>query len=85
MKIAVKDLSKPATVEVEWLEHDCYALNDYSIEEYTFYSPTQEQIDMGTDQDEKALIAVCNKCGADMPEIDVYADQEDYYGEGIED
>ena len=85
MKIAVKDISKPQEVDVEWLDHDCYALNDYTIEEYTYYSPTPQKIDEGTDHDETGLIAVCNKCGADMPEIDAYAEQEDYYGEGVED
>ena len=80
-QITVRDESKPETVDVEWLEHDCYELNDYTIEEYTYYSPTPQQIDEGTDHDETGLIAVCNKCGADMPDVEVWGadDDGDYY------
>lgn len=72
MQIQVKSSSRAYKIPVEVLEHDCYELNDYTIEEYTYYAPTQEAVDNGTDRDETGLIAVCNGCGKDMPEIDVY-------------
>lgn len=71
MKIEVQGESETQVIDVEVMEHDCYDLNDYSIEQYTFYSPSQEDIDNNNDRDQVGLMAVCNKCGADMPMIDV--------------
>ena len=77
MKIAVKQEPSTYPVEVEVLEHDCYEADDYTIEKYTYYSPTPQQIDEGTDRDETGYMAVCNRCGADMPNIDVNAEMEE--------
>lgn len=79
--ITVKQLSRAYTVPVEVLEHDCYEAMDYTVEEYTFYQPTPQQIDTNTDRDEIGHIAVCNVCHEDMPEVDLsdyYDDGEDY-------
>lgn len=76
--LAIKSISSKTTVRVEVLEHDCYEDPDYSVESYTFYQPTQQQIDTNTDHDETGHMAVCQKvlangeiCGEDMPNIDL--------------
>jgi hypothetical protein len=62
------------------VDHDCYAEDtmDYTVETYTFYQPTPEQIDNNTDHDEEGRMAVCVTCGEDMPNIDVTPDEPDY-------
>jgi hypothetical protein len=72
MKIEVKSSSRAYKVPVEVIEHDCYETDDYTIEAYTYYQPTPQQIDQGTDHDETGYIAVCNVCGEDMPDIDLF-------------
>lgn len=83
MKVQVKSSSRAYKVPVEVIEHDCYEDPDYTIESYTYYQPTQQQIDQNTDHDETGLIAVCQKilangeeCGKDMPDIDVWGMDE---------
>lgn len=78
MKIKVKAIPSTYPIEVDVLEHDCYETMDYSIEEYTYYSPTPIQVDMGTDRDEKGLMAVCNVCGGDMPSVDVWGERDEH-------
>jgi len=66
------------------VDHDCYddELMDYRVENYTTYHPTPQEIDAGTDHDVENSIAVCNTCGADMPNIDVTPDEPDYDDRG---
>lgn len=56
-----------------FVDHDCYADDtmDYRVEAYTYYQPTQEQINNNTDHDETAYMAICETCGEDMPHIDL--------------
>lgn len=77
-QLAVRSFSRSYRVQVEVLEHDCYEDPDYTVESYTFYQPTQEQINNNTDHDETGYMAVCQKvlgngeiCGEDMPHIDL--------------
>lgn len=74
MKIQVKHVLSTYPIDVDVLEHDCYAILDYSIEEYSFYSPTPQQIEEGTDHEQTGYMAVCNQCGTDMPSINVWAE-----------
>lgn len=87
MKIKVRQAPRFVdTIPVEVIEHDCYEDPDYTIETYTYYQPTPQQIDAGTDHDETGMIAVCQKilmngeaCGKDMPDIDTWGmDEPDY-------
>ncbi len=64
------------------VDHDCYddETMDYRVEQYTFYQPSPQQIDQGTDHDEVGHMAVCNTCGEDMPNIDLsdHFEEPDY-------
>lgn len=78
-RIQVKQIPSTFPIDVEVLEHDCYEADDYHVEEFTFYRPTPQQIDEGTDRDEVGTMAVCNICGVDMPNIDPIEDEEPDY------
>lgn len=71
MTIEVTYIPHPVKVDVEVIEHDCYELEDYTVEEFSFYRPTQEQVNNNTDHDEVGYMAVCNHCGEDMEHIDL--------------